>query len=90
MNHLLASIVGLLNGLLAMVIIGSGGVLGWNASGPQGDGKLVLFGLGLGFLVALFVCGILAVFISMRAELVEIRRLLEKISNPSAGLHTKL
>ena len=84
MNSALADIIGFLNGLTALGIIACGGVLGWNTY-PQGDVKLTILGLGAGLLVALFVCGILAIFISMRAELIEIRELLERKPPPSSN-----
>ena len=64
MNRFLASIISFLNGLIAVVFILGGGVIGHSMSES--------YGLALGL-----VCGFLAIFISMRAELVEIRRLIE-------------
>ena len=84
MNSVLASIVGFLNGLIAIAIIVCGGLLGWHASPPEGDVRLALLGLAAGLLAALLVCGILAVFISMRAELIEIRQILDKKITPNS------
>lgn len=73
MNRFLASIIGLLNGFIALVFILGGGVIGHSMSESYG----LALGLVCGLIVAILVCGFLAIFISMRAELVEIRRLIE-------------
>jgi cell division protein FtsX len=77
MNSFLASVVGFLNGLLALLFVFVGAQVGNKMYGEEG----LVYGLLLGFLVAILVCGVLAVFISMRSDLIEIRRLLESRSN---------
>jgi len=77
MNSFLASIVGFLNGVLAIFFIIVGAGVGHNF---YEQGGLVI-GLLVGLIVAILVCGLLAVFISMRSELIEIRRLLESRPN---------
>jgi D-alanine-D-alanine ligase-like ATP-grasp enzyme len=77
MNSFLASIVGFLNGVLAIFFIIVGAGVGHNFYGQDG----LIVGLLVGLLVAILVCGVLAVFISMRSELIEIRRLLESRQN---------
>ncbi len=73
MNRFLASIIGFLNGFIALVFILGGGAIGHRMSESYG----LVLGLVCGLIVAILVCGFLAIFISMRAELVEIRRLIE-------------
>ena len=82
MNSLLANTIGLLNGLLALFFIIAGALIGQS----QLEGMGLIVGLVVGFILAVVVCGILAIFISMRDELIEIRKLLNKISKqaPSA------
>ncbi|MDE8344095.1 MAG: hypothetical protein POG24_09780 [Acidocella sp.] len=79
MNKLLASLVSLLNGLLAIsfVIVGgvSGEILGFKYGGQTLD---TLMGLVAGLVVAIIFCGLLALFIDMRRELIHIRKALEK------------
>jgi len=80
-NTLLANAVGFLNGLFALVLIFGGAIVGDYAERegvfPVGMNGAIL-GLVIGFIVAIVVCGLLAVFISMRNELVSIRRILEE------------
>ena len=82
MNSLLANTIGVLNGLLALFFVIVGALIGQS----QLEGMGLIVGLVLGFILAVVVCGILAIFISMRDELIEIRKLLNKIAKqaPSA------
>lgn len=75
MNHFLASIVGFLNGLLALILIIGGAAIGSTLE-DQFDINGVVIGLIVGIILAVVVCGLLAIFISMRNELIAIRRLL--------------
>ena len=75
MNHFLASIVGFLNGLLALILIIGGAAIGSTLE-DQFDINGVVIGLIVGVILAVVVCGLLAIFISMRNELIAIRRLL--------------
>ena len=76
-NFFLAEIIGILNGLVAISLIAIGGFYGYSNGYPKGDLLSTIMGLGAGLLVSLFVCGILALFISIRSELVEINDLLK-------------
>ena len=81
MNSLLASIVGFLNGFLALLFIIGGAIIGdeydplLEGFGLEGLG--LPLGLIIGVILAIVVCGILAIFVSMRNELMAIRRLLD-------------
>jgi hypothetical protein len=79
MNTFLASIVGFLNGFLALIFIISGAVIG-NALNHELGGMGLVLGLVIGLVLAIVVCGVLAIFITMRNELTQIRRLLAKDS----------
>ena len=74
MNRLLANIVGFLNGLLAFVFMIGGALIGHS----QFDGMGLVLGLVTGIIFAIIICGVLAIFISMRNELITIRSLLNK------------
>jgi hypothetical protein len=71
MNRFLANAVGFINALIAIVLILVGTVIGSN----QGGGGMVLGFIG-GLLLAIFVCGLLALAIEIRNELVQIRKAL--------------
>mgnify|MGYP001168955488 CR=1 FL=1 len=87
MNNLLASVAGFLNGLLALTFVIGGALIGsalnykiegmgdWLGYNIQGMGTI--YGLCTGLIIALIVCGFIAIFVSMRNELKEIRRLLQ-------------
>ena len=79
MNSLLASIVGFLNAFLALFFVIGGAVIG-DSFNYQLDGMGLVLGLIIGAILAIVVCGVLAIFISMRNELMTIRRLLDKQS----------
>ena len=80
MNYLLASIVGFLNGFLALLFIVSGAIMGHTYFSYNNLNEVtgLVVGLVIGVIVAIVVCGVLAIFISMRSELMAIRRLLDK------------
>ncbi len=80
MNKLLASALGYLNGLLAIVLVVGGGLAGEALRQTIGEPSAIIWGLSLGMFLAIVVCGLVAVFISMRNELVAIRNLLVKQS----------
>ena len=67
MNKFLASSMAVLNQLLAVVLILSGSILGAN------DNWGVVGGF-LGFIVAVIVCGTLALLVDIRDELTTIRK----------------
>jgi len=71
MNAFLAGIVGFLNGLLALLIILGVAVIGADQVGGGGVG--LFLGLIVGIISAGVVCGLLAIFIEIRRELVKIR-----------------
>lgn len=77
MNHFLASIVGFLNGLLALILIIGGAAIG-SLLENQFNINGVVIGLIAGVILAVVVCGLLAIFISIRNELILIRRLLSE------------
>ena len=76
MNRLLAGTVRLLNGFLAVALVIIGLVAGAGTSQNSAAGALL--GAIIGFIVALLACGMLALFIEMRTELIRIRTALER------------
>jgi len=76
LNKLLAKLLGLLNGLIALVIIVACSTAGYMVS----EGTGLILGLLAGIIFAIFFCGYAAIFVSMRDEIVAIRDLLEKQS----------
>ena len=75
MNSLLASILGYVNGFFALMIIAASVTVGFSL-----DNELGRFapwvGLLIGLLIATVFCGYIAIMVSMRNELVHIRRIL--------------
>jgi hypothetical protein len=71
MNRFLANAVGFLNALIAVVIIVAGAVAG----AIQGLVYAVI-GAVLGLAVAVLICGLLALALDIRNELVQIRKAL--------------
>jgi hypothetical protein len=85
MNKFLAEILGFLNGLLALLIILSGAAIGVTQVGGSGAGLFGLFfGLIGGIVTAGIVCGLLAIFIEIRSELIKIRIELTERPLPAA------
>jgi hypothetical protein len=80
MNKLLAGTVGLLNGLLAIILVITGAIVGTAFIHVAG---FVVGGL-LGLLLAAVVCGFLALVIDIRSELIRVREALER-STPGPG-----
>jgi hypothetical protein len=80
MNRLLSSIVGFLNGFLALVFLINGASVG-NSLNDEMGGAGIFVGIIGGFVVAIIFCGVLAVFISMRDELINIKQLLDRTDN---------
>jgi hypothetical protein len=76
MNKLLAGAIRFLNGFFAVLFVIVGAVAG--ATFPQGSPTHALIGAIVGFVVALLACGLLALFIEIRTELIRIREALEK------------
>ena len=100
MNKILAGTIRFLNGLFAFVLVAGGTAIGAEYGGVLGQyvGRSVKYGgvLGgeaagafVGFLgglvIALIICGFLALFIEIRSELIKIRGILEK--KPQGTLH---
>ena len=88
MNKVLAATIRFLNGFLALFLILMGGALGRQYSlmmGLHGNGldasTGAIIGVIGGFVVAVVICGFLALFIEMRSELIRIREVLEKTTN---------
>ena len=77
MNGFLASILGYMNAFLALFLIVGGGAVGSQFDDKFSGGGLVV-GLIVGVILAVIICGVLAIFISMRRELLVIHRLLEE------------
>lgn len=78
MNRLVAGAVGLLNGLLALILVVTGAIVGTAFIHTAG---FILGGL-LGLLLAAIICGFLALVIEIRSELVRIREALERTNPP--------
>ena len=81
MNNLLASSIGFFNGLLALIFIISGAAAAYSLPPYYHNSDPVLnalLGSAVGLIFAILVCGVLALFISMRNELILIRRILDK------------
>jgi uncharacterized membrane protein len=75
MNRILARAVGLLNGLLAIIIILVGAILG--AVSIHNVVGFVVGGI-LGFIAAVIMCGVIALAIEIDSELIRIRETLER------------
>jgi hypothetical protein len=73
-NHFLARAVAVLNGLIAIILIGVGAFVGVFSRNPLG----LILGVMAGFIAALVLCGILALAIQIHAELIKIRVALER------------
>lgn len=82
MNRFLSSSLGIVNAVLAVVIIG-GGVLGGLREGALTGRELLSAVVGglLGIVVATLLCGAVATFIEMRDTLREILEELRRRSN---------
>jgi len=83
MNKVLAATIRFLNGFLALFLIVMGGALGKQYSlmiGLHASTGAIIGVIG-GFVVAVVICGFLALFIEMRSELIRIREVLEKTTN---------
>ena len=85
MNKLLAATIRLLNGILALFLIVACAIAGRQygvLTELHGGGLDATTGLVVGFvtglMVAVVICGFLALFIEMRSELIKIREVLEK------------
>jgi TRAP-type C4-dicarboxylate transport system permease small subunit len=78
-NSMLASILSTINALLALVIIVVGAGAGSSLATEQGysSGLGIAFGLVGGLLIAVMVCGVLALLIDIRAGIKEVAHLLK-------------
>jgi hypothetical protein len=79
MNHFLVSMLGALNIILAVTIVATSAVAGWN---KQADIVGLLAGAVVGIGVAAFVCGFLAILISIEQSL-------KRIADAPEGLRTR-
>lgn len=79
MNRILAGAVRFLNGFLALIFVMIGAVSGLYY--PQGSIENAIIGTIIGFVVALLACGLLALFIEIRSELIKIRETLAQGHN---------
>lgn len=83
MNKILAASIRALNGAFAIIIIllgaGIGDATASQFGASQESGTII--GAVAGFLLALILCGLLALFIEMRTELIKIRILLSEPEN---------
>ena len=79
MNNILAKIAGFSNGIFAILLVIGGIVLG-DSFDNQTSGYGAILGLVLGMLLTVIICGTLAVFISIRNELVIIRGIIYHLS----------
>ena len=87
MNKLLANAVEAVNGILAVFLILFPTISFGLSSTPTTFFGIeynfgYLAGLVVGSILAFFICGLLAVFVSMRRELVQIREILESRGTP--------
>jgi hypothetical protein len=80
MNKMLSNIVGFLNGFLAVVFLIIGAAVG-NQMDAELGGAGIIVGLFIGLVLSVIFCGVLAIFISMRDELVEIKGILHSQDN---------
>ena len=85
MNKVLAATIRFLNGFLALFLVVIGAALGRQyglVMGLHGNSLDASTGAAIGviggFVAAVVICGILALFIEMRSELIRIREVLEK------------
>jgi len=74
MNKFLADCVGVLNGLVAVVIIGACTIADLIADRSTVGGGYFIVGILVGLVVATLVCGVLALLVDIRNELVRIRK----------------
>jgi hypothetical protein len=74
-NQLLARAIGVLNALLAIILVIIGGFVGTDVLGHSGG---AVIGAIAGFIVALVACGMVALVIEIHAELRRIRVVLEQ------------
>ena len=72
MNKLLAGSLSILNALLAVAFVVAGAIAGYLRFGD--DPLPIWLGGGVGLVVAVVFCGLLAVFLDMRSELIELRK----------------
>jgi hypothetical protein len=82
MNSFLARAVAVLNGVIAAILIIAGAVIGVASKNALG----LIFGVIVGFVAALVLCGVLALVTEIHAELIKIRMALERTGGvrPSA------
>jgi hypothetical protein len=77
MNRLLSKVVAWLNGFCALLLILAGVLIGVGLSEEMGGGVIVLGFIG-GLVAAVLINGIIAIFISMRDELINIKQILDQ------------
>lgn len=78
MNRLLAKTLGAINAWIAIALVLGGIFLGTTIAAGNNEGLLMLTGGLAGFLVALLLCGFIAMLVSIRDTLNDIRQLLSE------------
>jgi hypothetical protein len=78
MNKFLADAIGTANAILAVLIVIGSAIAAGNAGFRGFDPLQAAGGLVAGAIVAVIVCGVLALLVEMRRELVEISTRLER------------
>lgn len=78
-NRLLASILSAINALLALAIVVAGAGFGsvWADSSGYSEGLGIVAGAVVGLLIAVMVCGLLAVLLDIRAGIKEVAHILK-------------
>jgi hypothetical protein len=86
-NAMLASILSAINAVLALGIILAGARIGsgWADTNGFSQGLGIVGGLAAGLLVAVLVCGLLAVLLDIRAGVKEVAHLLKRHELPPHG-----
>jgi hypothetical protein len=86
-NSLLASILSAINALLALgIILGGVGIgFAWANTDGYNQGLGIALGLVGGLLIAVMICGLLAVLLDIRAGIKEVAHLLKKHELPPHG-----
>lgn len=90
MNWLMAEALRVLNALLALLIIGFGCLVGLKMAPAANSGVAILLGGLGGFIVAVLVCGILAVLLDIRDKLTQIARSADATVGQSGNTVTAL
>lgn len=79
MNRLLAKTLGAINAWIAIALVFGGVFLGTTIAEGDNEGLLMLAGGLAGFLVALLLCGFIAMLVSIYDALNDIRQMLSEL-----------